>query len=282
MRDIRIALAVTQSRVGEISTNIDSVRRLVSDARQKGAEWICFPELNVTGYSIRHPGQGLTTEHLSKIHRILSQLSFSEKTVIMAGMVEPDSSGAWYAAHRIFRKNGSSDVYHKTHIAPPEKKVLKAGNTIPVFQVDGITIGIQLCWDTHFPDLSTIMALHGAEILLFPHASPQGTPESKLESWLRHLPARAFDNSVYVVACNQTGDNGEGLSFPGIALGIDPAGKILSVAFPKQEDCLILDLKAEVLTSIRSHRMKYFLPERKPELYRNYLLPSFIPTENMP
>ncbi len=62
------------------------------------------------------------------------------------------------------------------------------------------------------------MAVKGAEILFLPHASPRGLAIDKHRSWMRHLTARAFDNSVFVVACNQTGYNGKGLTFPGNAV----------------------------------------------------------------
>ncbi len=73
-------------------------------------------------------------------------------------------------------------------------------------------MGIQLCYDAHFPELSTRMAVNGADIIFMPHASPRGTPSQKLTSWLRHLTARAFDNGVFIVACNQNGDNQKGCS----------------------------------------------------------------------
>ena len=56
-----------------------------------------------------------------------------------------------------------------------------------------------------------------------PHASPRGEPKDKRHSWLRHLPGRAFDNALFVVACNQVGRTGEGYSFPGVCLAFDPS-----------------------------------------------------------
>ena len=55
--------------------------------------------------------------------------------------------------------------------------------TVPLFDVHGITLGIQLCYDAHFPELSTRMALDGADVIFMPHASPRGTPSKKLDSW---------------------------------------------------------------------------------------------------
>ena len=126
----------------------------------------------------------------------------------------------------------------------------------------------QLCYEAHFPEISTVMALKGAEIIFMPHASPRGTPSQKLDSWLRHLTARAFDNSVFVIACNQNGDNQRGLKFPGLALIIDPSGAVINKNISGEEGIAIADLKADTLEAVRGHRMRYFLPNRRPEMYK--------------
>ena len=84
---------------------------------------------------------------------------------------------------------------------------------------------------------------------------------------MRHLTARAFDNSVFVVACNQTGYNGKGLTFPGNAVVLDPAGNIIGQSLSSRETMILVDLKAETFDTIRSNRMHFFLPNRRPELY---------------
>ena len=130
------------------------------------------------------------------------------------------------------------------------------------------TFGVQLCYEAHFPEISTLTALMGADVLFIPHASPRGNPMEKLKSWLRHLTARAFDNGVFLVACNQAGETSEGFSFPGVALALRPDGQILARYAGKRENILFAELEADVLQGIRQHRMKYFLPQRRPDLYR--------------
>jgi N-carbamoylputrescine amidase len=100
-----------------------------------------------------------------------------------------------------------------------------------------------------------------------PHASPRGTPQKKLESWMRHLSARAFDNGVFTVACNQVGENQKGLEFPGLAVVIGPSGNKLMDKTTDREGMLVTDLKADDLSEVRNHKMKYFLPNRRPDLY---------------
>ena len=112
------------------------------------------------------------------------------------------------------------------------------------------------------------MALEGADLIFMPHASPRGTPDEKFNSWTRHLTARAFDNGLFVAACNQTGGNEAGLEFPGVAVLVGPTGEILARTSGQQEGLLVADLEATALQHVREHRMRYFLPNRRPELYR--------------
>jgi predicted amidohydrolase len=88
---------------------------------------------------------------------------------------------------------------------------------------------------------------------------------------MRHLTARAFDNGVFVVACNQAGENGEGLHFPAIAMVIGPSGDLLAQDTSGEEGLLVADLDASLLDHVRSHRMRHFLPNRRPGLYRRLL-----------
>ena len=162
-------------------------------------------------------------------------------------------------------------IYRKTHLSPTEKGIYRAGGKLNTFDWNGWTIGIQLCYEAHFPEISTAMALKGADLLLMPHASPRGTPQDKFDSWMRHLTARAFDNGIFVAACNQTGGNGKGLSFPGVALVLGPDGKLLKVFQGEEESILTATLQKKALHEVREHRMKYFLPQRKPELYDRLL-----------
>ena len=194
-------------------------------------------------------------------------MAHENQIVILAGMAEKDEKDRIFASHLVVTPQNISGIYRKIHIAPPERNILSAGNSVPLFEVEGVKFGIQLCYDAHFPELSTRMAVDGADIIFMPHASPRGTPNEKFNSWMRHLTARAFDNGVFIVACNQSGDNQNGLDFPGIAMVIGPSGDVLQDNISGKEAMIVADLKADVLAAVRGHRMRYFLPNRRPELY---------------
>jgi N-carbamoylputrescine amidase len=267
MKDVRIAAAIFNSIVNEPHHNLDRMIPLIEEAKGQDANLICFPELNVSGYSTQADIAHFAEPVPGSISRRLQQMALEFQIVILAGMAEKDTSDRIYASHLVVTPQKISGIYRKIHIAPPETGIFSAGNAIPMFETAGVVLGIQLCYDVHFPELSTRMALEGADIIFMPHASPRGTPPEKLASWLRHLTARAFDNSVFIIACNQNGDNQKGLHFPGVAVAINPSGEVLNTNTRGEDTVLIADLKAESLEAVRGHRMRYFLPNRRPEMY---------------
>ena len=267
MKDIRIAAVISNSPVNETKRNLDQMVRWIEKAKKKGASIICFPEMNITGYSTREdiidaaePAPGPATTEIVK-------LAESENIVILAGIAEKDTRDRIFASHLVIKPDESPGIYRKLHLSPPERTIFTPGNKIPLFEAHGVKFGIQLCYDAHFPELSTYMAINGADIIFIPHASPRGTPDEKFRSWMRHLPARAYDNGLFVIACNQTGDNGKGLSLPGVAMIIGPSGEVLSKDLSGNEGILVYDLMVDEINRVRNHRMRFFLPNRRPELY---------------
>lgn len=274
MNDICVALIIFRSLTGQVRDNLDRMVKWVCLAKEAGADAVCFPEMNISGYCARSVGVTNPQQIPGPASDRLSVLAKENKIAILAGMSEKDSE-RFYASHILATSDGRIGVYRKLHIPPPEQGMFTPAGKAPVFMINGVLCGIQLCYDAHFPELSTRMAEKGADVLFFPHASPRGTPEEKFDSWMRHLPARAYDNGVFVLACNQTGDNGLGLQFPGIALAIGPDGRLLEKDISGNESMMLIYLKGADLASVRNHRMRYFFPNRRPELYRSFYREAF-------
>jgi predicted amidohydrolase len=267
LKDLRMALAVVEAPVGRIRENLDRITHWTETAAKQGAKLICFPEMSITGYSTRgemkqlaQPIPGPATNRVSALARRLG-------IAILAGLAESDSEGSLFASHVVASPDGGLQVYRKIHIAPPEAQTFSRGRSAALFEIKGLHFGIQLCYDAHFPELATQMALKGADMILLPHASPRGTPDEKLRSWMRHLSARAFDNGLFIAAVNQTGDNGLGLQFPGVSVVIGPDGEILHQDTTGREGLLLADLSQDRLNRVRRHPMRYFLPNRRPDIY---------------
>jgi len=269
MKDIRIAAAVCNCPMGAVDRNLATVARLTRQAADLGADWICFPELNLTGYAVGTPLRQAALRPDAPVIDAVRRIAGDTRMVVLVGLaVASPDTGEIHAEHRILWPDARQATYRKLHIAPAEKDVVSPGDGVPLFESHGVRFGIQLCYDVHFPELATCMALAGAEVIFIPHASPRGTPRAKLASWLRCLPARAFDTGLFVVACNQTGGNGAGLTFPGVAVVVGPDGRVLAKRTAMKEGLLVADLRADTLAGVRDHRMRYFLPHRRAEVYR--------------
>ncbi|MGD9040221.1 MAG: nitrilase-related carbon-nitrogen hydrolase [Desulfobacteraceae bacterium] len=267
MRDIKIAAVCMNSRVGEIERNLDRTEAFVSRASDAGAHIICFPELSITGYVLKDPSRVYSDAFPGQILEKVEAMAREKGLIVIAGLIEMADGERPYISQVVAGPEGLLGFYRKTHLSPKEKETYQAGEEICVFRCGETVFGIQLCYEAHFPEISTLMALKGAEIIFMPHASPRGTPREKLQSWLRHLPGRAFDNAFYVVACNQVGKTGQGFNFPGVGVALSPAGKVMGKYVGTQEEMLLVDLQRDEIEEIRKHRMAYFIPNRRPELY---------------
>jgi N-carbamoylputrescine amidase len=267
MQDTKVALVVHNAPVGDLEGNLAATCHWTRRAADAGARLVCFPELNLTGYCHVESVQDLAQPLTGPLADAIRALAAETGIVVLAGMIEKDAAERLYASHLVARPDGELEVYRKLHLAPPERKRYTPGSEVPLFTAAGITFGIQLCYDAHFPELSTHMARQGAEVIFIPHASPRFTAGEKHRSWMRHLPARAYDNAVYLLACNQVGKNGNGLVFAGNALVVNPSGWVNQTWLEETAGMLVTELRTADLEYVRGHSMRYFLPNGRPELY---------------
>ncbi|MBF0495353.1 MAG: nitrilase [Deltaproteobacteria bacterium] len=267
MRNLTIAAVSMTSLVGDKPANLARMDHLLSLAAAARVELVCFPELGITGYSL-HPDLLQVAEPIpGPSTGLLLAMARRYNLAIVAGLVEREDADHHFVSQVAVSPTGSLAVYRKTHLSPMEQKLFTPGNELQTATISDVLFGILLCYEGHFPELSTIYALQGAEVLLVPHASPGEAPPDRLTRWLRYLPARAYDNSVFLVALNQSGDNLNGLIFPGVAFILDPKGRILAEWTGYGDNILTAELKAETLLAVRNQTMGYFLPRRRVDMY---------------
>lgn len=269
-RDIRIGVAICRSEVGKTGENLERMRKWTAAAKEKEAGVICFPELNISGYHVREPHAMRPEPVPGPAVREAEAIAREYGMTIIAGLAERDDNGRIYATQIVVDKTGLLGKYRKAHLGPPERNAFTPAEKLsPLFSSLGLKFGIQLCYDAHFPELSAHMAIHGADAIFIPHASPGKTAEEKYRSWMRHLPARAFDNGLFIVAVNPVGDNSRGVHFPGTAIVLSPSGEVIASYIGNEENLLLADLNTKTLSGVRDHEMRYFFPHRRPELYRS-------------
>lgn len=268
MRDIRVAAAMMQAVVGDKQGNVGRIRALADEAASRGAELLVLPEACLTGYTVRAWMDAWTESVPGALTDAVVGIAADCGLLISAGLVEGIPGGVRYLTQFMAGPDGLIGWHRKTHLGPTETHLFTAGDSLEVMHAGGVCYGLQLCYEGHFPEISRTQALQGADVILIPHASPREEPEQKLERWLRYLPARAYDNSVFVVACNQTGENGSGLDFAGSAVILGPKGEILAQAAGTSPGLIVADLPARALEAVRGSRMGFFLAARRPGLYR--------------
>ena len=269
MENLKIAAVCMHSVPGGIEENLARMESFVREASERRVDVICFPEFALSGYLLESPECVYSRAASDDLIGSIAEMGRKRNLIIITGMIEIVDGGRPYISQIVAGPQGIMDVYRKTHLSPPERSKYQAGQKLDVHQFSKATFGVQLCYEAHFPEISGLLALKGAEVIFIPHASPNGTPEEKFESWLRHLPGRAFDNSLFIVACNQVGRSKGKLSFPGVAMILNPLGRIIKSYKGNEEAMIVADLRGDELKEVRGHRMKCFLPNRRPELYRD-------------
>ena len=269
MNELKIAAVCMHSEPGDMERNLKKTEAFVAEAAESGVDMVCFPELSLTGYMLNNPARIYGKFPQKDLVLRVKKMAKDYGLTVISGFIEQREGEKPYITQMVAGPDSLLGYYRKTHLSPQEKNSFQPGAEITLFHFNGMRFGIQLCYESHFPEISRVMALRGADFIIIPHASPRGTPEGKKQSWLRHLPSRAFDNALFIVAYNQVGKTKEGLAFPGVALALDPSGRLIKSHGGWEEALVLLTLRMEELNQVRLHKMKYFIPNRRPALYHD-------------
>ncbi|RQD75938.1 MAG: nitrilase [Halanaerobium sp. MSAO_Bac5] len=265
MEDLRAAAVNFESEAFNIKKNIKNIRKWTAKLQDK-AEIILFPEMAVTGYSNEPRIKDYALNTNSSAVKELSLIAEEYQQILIVGLAEKEAAN-YYITQLVISSDGILAKYRKTHLSPNESKIFSAGQEIEVFTVKNTKIAMQICYDSHFPELSTIQALKGAEIIFVAFASPREDCLSKKERFLRFLQARAYDNSCYLIAANLVNQES---GMEGTALIIDPKGKVLAQSSAAEESYTVALLESEKISRIKDLKMGYFLAHRRAELYNKY------------
>ena len=238
MDDIKLALVQICPVPGRIPENTENTAAFLFKAAEEGARLAVFPECSLTGYATEKASElAIAYENscIKDIERICDELGIAA----CFGYMEKRGEKL-YIAQELY-SGGTRTVYRKTHLGTKEALHFSQGDSFPAADVSGIRCGMQLCWESHIPQISAKYRKSGCQLLLFPYASPMGG-ETARENWSVHLPARASDNGVFAAACNLLFEGGRG---GGIAAW-DPKGKLTAQYFGKEEKVIFCDIGGEL------------------------------------
>lgn len=135
----------------------------------------------------------------------------------------------------------------------------------PVFETRFGRIGVAICYDRHYPEVMRVLALAGAQVVLVPQAGAVGEwTEGLFEAELR---VASFHNGFFTALCNRVGEEAR-LTFAGESFVCNPAGETIGRAGGETDQILVCDLDLGEVE--RSAARRLFLPDRRPELYRQW------------
>ncbi|MFZ5911316.1 MAG: nitrilase-related carbon-nitrogen hydrolase [Chloroflexota bacterium] len=267
MNSLRAALISLAPFYGDIPRNLSLVEGYMRRLRALGVDLVCFPEMSLTGYGhspeivgLAQPANGFAVRQLQGIADAYGVAVFAGLPITTLPRERPCISQVFCAP------DSAPTIYHKAHLRRSERQAFSAGNEMGLASWRSLVFGLQLCLDSHFPELSLAQASQGAGILLMSFASPMDTPETLRARWLRFLPARAYDSGCFVLVCNQAGESPDGKQFAGIALAFDPDGETIAEWCSDSPGEIVVDLDLSLVETARKRRR--FLQQRRPALYQ--------------
>ncbi|MGZ8223270.1 MAG: carbon-nitrogen hydrolase [Methylobacter sp.] len=287
MKSTLTVCAVQQPCDEDRETNLDFSIAKIYEAAAVNADLVVLPELHLgpyfcqnedyNNYALAQPIPGPTTGILSGVARELG-------IVIVSTIFEKRAPGLYHNTAVVFDKDGSiAGKYRKMHIPDDpgfyEKYYFTPGDLgfKPIETSIG-KLGVLVCWDQWYPEGARLMALAGADMLIYPTAigwDPEDTPaeqQRQLDAWITIQRAHAVANGIPVIACNRIGfeqapnsTTGTGINFWGNSFIAGPQGEILTSA--NDSETKVLSCTIDRARSERVRQVWPFLRDRRIDEY---------------
>ena len=281
--EVKVSVVQFACELLQLEKNIRRISEFVEVEAKAGQELIVFPELvNIGEITPRIPGdpvgiKGMThtqfaTTYVQAAETIpgptteaLSKLTRKYGVYVIVGMAEKHATvpAIIYNSGVLIGPKGVIGVHHKMHLPLIEKTYFCAGNEARVFQTELGCIGIEVCYDSRFPELSRMLALKGAEIICCVFASFDKVTPS-VDGLYHRAFVRAEENGVFFINAAGTGQQGD-IRLTGHSAVAAPDGSLIAVSDTDKEEVIRTVLKKDDLMKYRSTRN--MLRDRRPELY---------------
>ena len=300
MEKIKISTAQFENKSGDKIYNLSVIESLAKKAAEEGSTIIAFHECSITGYTF---ARNLSKEQLLDLAEIipdgesvlkLTRIAKQHDIVILAGLFEKDANDNLFKAYVCVDKNGLVAKYRKLH--PFINPYLTPGNSYCVFEIHGWKCGILICYDNNIIENVRATKLLGADIIFMPHVTmctPSTRPGAgfvdpklwenrendptslrlefdgmKGRDWLmKWLPARAYDNGIYVIFSNPIGMDDDQLK-NGCSMIIDPFGDIIAECRSLEDSFVTATIIPDKLAQAGGNR---YIKARRPELYKDII-----------
>lgn len=262
----RIALAQISCRQGNKRENLETIKRNVARAKKENARLVVFPELSLTGYVVRDQVYDLAERIPGPSTRAIERTAKANGMYIIFGMPEisEKTNSTLHNAAVIAGPEGYIGKYRKmylpTHSVFEEKRYFRPGYQASVYDTEIGKIGVIICYDIYFPEVTRLMRLDGAQLIVCISASP-----AVRRSYFETLTAaRAIENTAFLAYVNLVGIE-DGLQFWGGSRLLGPSGRIIAQAKYDKEDFTVAEVDYNDLRAVEA-----FVPtlrDLRPELF---------------
>jgi len=274
--------------------NAERMKNFVDQEAENGAELIVFPELaNVGEITPQLPGKKASFDSKTSAEEFaVKYIQASEPIPGTTTDLLAEAAKKWgvyvvvgisqlhrvvpailYNSAALIGPSGVIGVHHKMHVPMNEKHYFYGGSTAEVYQTELGKIGMTVCYDGRFPELTRVLALKGAEIICSIVATPRGAfadPDG-----LKHRAyTRAQENQNYYLACNRTGKEGDS-EFVGHSAIAKPTGDVIAYCDSEEETTLTAELFNEEILKARA--LLNALRDRRPDMYSMITEPLSVP-----
>ena len=287
MKTTLTVCAVQQPCNQDRQANFDLSVAKIYEAAASNADLVVLPELHLDPYfcqnedychfDLAQPIPGPTT-------KILSELAKKLGIVIVSTIFEKRAAGLYHNTAVVFDKDGSlAGKYRKMHIPDDpgfyEKYYFTPGDIgFKPIETSVGKLGVLICWDQWFPEGARLMALAGAEMLIYPTAigwDPEDADDEQqrqLNAWITIQRSHAVANGIPVIACNRIGfekapDSDAGINFWGNSFIAGPQGEILAGA--NGSDSILLTCTIDKTRTERVRQIWPYLRDRRIDEYGN-------------
>ena len=265
---MRVAVAQMEPKLAEKERNLDACLARLEEAAAAGAELIVLPEMAIPGYMFDSAEEALpyaeeipgpTTEAFERECRRLGIHA-------VCGLLERDGDTLYNSAILV-SPDGLIGSYRKTHLPfLGVDRFVTPGDELKVYDTALGRIGVIICYDLRFPEVTRTLALQGADIVCLPTNFPMA---ARIQTELI-TTARAAENRIYLLAANRVGKERWG-EFCGWSQIVDPYGKRLAEAGETEEVLLIAEIDVEKARDkdyvVPGEYELYLFGHRRPELY---------------
>lgn len=267
---------------GDIERNRERLKENIAGCVQRGAKLVVLQELHDTPYfcQTENPDNfDLAEEIPGKSTKFYAKIAHKHNIVLVTSLFEKRASGLYHNTAVVFDSDGSiAGKYRKMHIpddpAYYEKFYFAPGDMgfRPIETSVG-KLGVLICWDQWYPEAARLMALAGAEILIYPTAigwestDTEAEKDRQLKAWVISQRAHAIANGIHVVSVNRVGYEADtsgvtnGIQFWGNSFVAGPQGEMLITAPNDREKNLIAEIEFDRVERVR--RMWPFLRDRR-------------------